>query len=87
MTPAIAKRVINFFSKKATKKDDEAHSLSKRELDILSLLVKGFSHKMIGAELFISIFTVNNHVKNIYQKMQVHSVSEAVATAIQKNMV
>ncbi|WP_419803296.1 LuxR C-terminal-related transcriptional regulator [Mucilaginibacter sp.] len=42
---------------------------------------------MIATEFFISPFTVNNHTKNIYSKMQAHNVSEAVATALQKNHV
>ena len=87
MTPAIARRVLQHFGKNKPKSNNENYNLSKRELDILSQLVKGLSHKMIAAELYISIFTVNNHVKNIYQKLQVHSVSEAVATAIQKSIV
>lgn len=56
-------------------------------MEILDKLIKGLSHKMIAAELFISVFTVNNHIKKIYQKLHVHSVSEAVATAIQQNLV
>lgn len=87
MTPAIAKRVLEYFSKKNSKTQKELYELSKREIDILSCLVKGYSQKMIASTLFISPFTVNNHIKNIYQKMHVHSVSEAVATAIQKNIV
>lgn len=87
MTPTIATRVLNYFSKKPVRNKKELFDLSKREIDILTELVKGLSHKMIAAKLFISVFTVNNHIKNIYQKLQVHSVSEAVATAIQKNIV
>lgn len=87
MTPAIARRVLLHFGKKKSKPNDEEYNLSKREIDILTNMVKGLSHKMIAAALHISIFTVNNHVKNIYHKLQVHSVSEAVATAIQKNIV
>lgn len=87
ITPSIARRVLGYFGKKADKSATGEYNLSKREIDILNLLVKGYSHKMIAAELFISVFTVNNHIKNIYQKLQVHSVSEAVATAIQKNIV
>ena len=86
MTPTIARRVLTFFGKKPANTNKE-YDLSKREMELLTLLVKGFSHKMIAAELNISIFTVNNHIKNIYQKMQVHSVSEAVAVAIQKNVI
>jgi len=89
MTPSIAKRVLEHFSNKSktTKKAQTAYELSKREIDVLSCLVKGFSQKMIAAELFISVFTVNNHMKNIYQKMHVHNASEAVVTAIQNNIV
>ncbi|MDN3550031.1 response regulator transcription factor [Mucilaginibacter aquaedulcis] len=89
MTPSIARRVLQHFSTQSIKKNkaQAGYELSKREIDVLSCLVKGSSQKMIAAELFISVFTVNNHMKNIYQKMQVHNVSEAVATAIQKNIV
>lgn len=87
MTPSIAHRVIKLFRQQSRKGEKESFDLSARELEILSLLVKGYSHKMIAAELYISIFTVNNHIKKIYQKLHVHSVSEAVVTAIQKNIV
>ena len=87
MTPSIARRVLGHFNKKSDKANKELFNLSNREMDILNLLVKGYSHKMIAAELFIAVNTVNNHIKNIYQKLHVHSVSEAVATAIQKNIV
>jgi len=87
MSPGIAKRVLEYFNKKNIKEKQHTFNLSKRELDILGYLVKGFSHKMIAAELFISPFTVNNHIKNIYSKMHVHNVSEAVAIAIKKNII
>ncbi len=87
MTPSIAKRVLGYFNKKTDKAHKEAFNLSNREMDILNLLVKGYSHKMIASALFIAINTVNNHIKSIYQKLHVHSVSEAVATAIQKKIV
>lgn len=87
MTPIIARRVLQFFSHQTAKADPEDFDLSKREIEILNCLVKGLSHKMIAAELFISVFTVKNHIKKIYNKLQVHSVSEAVSTALQKNIV
>jgi DNA-binding NarL/FixJ family response regulator len=86
MTPSIARRVLNFFSRKpAAGKED--YNLSAREVEILEWLVKGYSQKMVAAELHLSKFTINNHIRNIYQKLHVHSVSEAVATAIQKRIV
>jgi DNA-binding NarL/FixJ family response regulator len=87
MSPSIARRVLNHFSDKSTRPKEEEYNLSKREAGILSLLVKGYSHKMAAAELNLSIFTINNHVKSIYQKLHVHSVSEAVASAIRNNIV
>ncbi len=87
MSPTIARRVLTLFQKQPAKECPDQFDLSKREMDILTCLVKGFSHKMIASELYISIFTVNNHIKNIYKKLQVHSVSEAVATAIHKSIV
>ncbi|PUZ23784.1 two component transcriptional regulator, LuxR family [Chitinophaga costaii] len=87
MTPSIAKQVLGYFNKRPDKANQEVFNLSNREMDILHLLVKGYSHKMIASALFIAINTVNNHIKSIYQKLHVHSVSEAVATAIQKKIV
>lgn len=86
MTATIAQRVLEFF-RRQPKRNTETHDLSKREIEVLTELVNGLSHKMIAANLFISVFTVNNHIKNIYEKLHVHSVSEAVATAIQKKIV
>jgi len=87
MTPSVARRVLSHFHQKSDRSNKELYNLSKRETELLNLLVNGYSHKKIAAELFISINTVNNHIKNIYEKLHVHSVSEAVATAIKKNIV
>ena len=87
MSQGIAKRVLEYIGGKNKADKKNTFELSKRELDILALLVQGLSYKMIAGKLFISPFTVNNHIKKIYTKMRVHSVSEAVATAINKNIV
>lgn len=86
MTASIARRVLEFFSQRP-KKNLETYDLSRREIEVLTELVNGLSQKMIAAKLFISVHTVNNHISRIYEKLHVHSVSEAVATAIQKNIV
>ena len=86
MTHSIARRVLAYFSKKPASSKEE-YNLSARETEILEWLVKGYSQKMVAAELFLSKFTDNNHIKNIYSKLHVHSVSEAVATALQKRIV
>ena len=65
----------------------EAFDLSPREIEIVNFLVKGMSYKMIAASCYISIETVNVHIKNIYKKLHVHSKSEAVAKAIKGRIV
>ncbi|GGB82130.1 response regulator transcription factor [Dyadobacter sediminis] len=87
ITPSIAARILNYFSKKKPSPEKRNFDLSKRETDILTKLVKGQSHKMIAEDLFISVHTVHNHVKRLYQKLHVHSVSEAVVKAIENRIV
>jgi DNA-binding NarL/FixJ family response regulator len=65
----------------------EKIDLSDREKEVLALLVKGKSYKMIAAECFISIDTVSTHIKNIYEKLHVHSKSEAVVKAINQKLI
>ena len=86
MTPSVAARVIRYF------KDQEAapspdYGLSDREKQVLSLLVDGKSYKMIADEINVSYNTVNSHIKKIYEKLQVHSVGEAVSKALNQKIV
>jgi len=76
MSPSIAKKVIESFKKNTTQHN---YLLSSRELDVLQLLVKGHSTKMIAATLFISFETVRSHLKNIYNKLHVNCGKEAIA--------
>jgi DNA-binding NarL/FixJ family response regulator len=85
MTPSIATRVIHFFRKQNDKRP-EHYGLSDREAEILQFLVDGLSYKMIADKVNISYNTVNSHIKKIYDKLQVHSVSEAVSKAIRNNI-
>jgi DNA-binding NarL/FixJ family response regulator len=62
----------------AAKVLDESH-LTEREKEILQLLIKGNSYKEIAGSLFISVETLNSHIKNIYRKLNVHSRSELSA--------
>lgn len=87
MTPSVAKQVLILFSKQHKKGPAENFDLSKREQEILSLLVQGFSYKMIAEKCFISFSTVNTHITRIYEKLHVHSATEAVAKAIDKRIV
>jgi DNA-binding NarL/FixJ family response regulator len=64
-----------------------AAPLSYREKEILCYLVKGLSHKQIAASCNITYDTVRFHMKNIYHKLQVSSMTEAVAKAITQQLV
>ena len=87
MTPSVAEKVLTMFRYQTQNVQAENINLSEREKEILTLLVKGKSYKMIAAECFISIDTVNSHIKNIYEKLHVHSKSEAVVKAINQKLV
>jgi len=86
MTPSIATRVLHFFRKQHDIRPDQ-YGLSDREMEILQFLVDGLSYKMIADKVNISYNTVNSHIKKIYDKLQVHSVSEAVSKAIRNNII
>lgn len=87
MTPIIASQVLRLFKKLNKIPAAAQFDLSERELEILSLLVNGLSYKMISEKCFISYNTVNSHVKNIYKKLQVNSVAEAVSKAIKEQII
>jgi len=86
MTPSIAKKVLSLFKKHVTAKND-VFQLTQRETEILNLLVEGFNNKAIADKLFISIETVRNHIRHIYEKLQVHTKSQAVVKAIREGLV
>ena len=87
MTPSIANRVLKMVKTRPEPGRKESFDLSAREKEVLNCLVMGMSYKMIADTCFISIETVNVHIKNIYRKLHVHSKSEAVAKAIKGKIV
>jgi DNA-binding NarL/FixJ family response regulator len=86
MTPYVARRVIELFKQYAPSAKEE-YSLSVREQEILQELVLGLDNQEIADKLFISRETVRNHIKHIYEKLHVHSKSQAVAKAIKQGLV
>ncbi len=84
MSPQVARRVIEQFSinKKPAK---EIFMLSQREREILDLLAKGFRYKEIADKLFISVETVRTHIRNIYEKLQVNSRTDALNKVFKNN--
>lgn len=87
MTPSIAVKVLQLFRTHHAPATKSEVDLSAREKEILSSLTNGSSYKMIAAELSISIDTVRFHIKNIYEKLHVHSMTEAVAKALRDKLV
>jgi DNA-binding NarL/FixJ family response regulator len=86
MTPSVARRVMQYFVTPPSQQEED-YRLTPKELEVLKLLADGLSYKMVADKLGISYFTVNSHVKKIYEKLHVHSVSEAVALAYRKKIV
>lgn len=86
MSPTVALRVMHYFNSKKSQPNTE-YGLTSREKEVLKHLADGLSYKMIAGELHISYFTVNAHIKKIYEKLQVHSLGEALALTINKNIV
>jgi len=87
MTPAIARQVLRLFPKAPPRVVEESPAnLSAREQEILGLLVEGYSYKMIAADRGISIDTVRSHIKKIYEKLHVRSMTEAVSKALRQGL-
>jgi len=88
MTSNIARKVLQMFPQPSVTIDtSNLYNLTDREREILALLVKGNSYKMIAAACHISLDTVRSHIKKIYEKLHVHSQTEAVAKAIRQRLV
>jgi len=87
MTPEIARQVVTLFQKAPPQRQDEDHGLSQRDLSVLNLLAEGYSYTALSGQLGITINTVRNHIRGIYEKLHVHSRSEAVSKAIRKRII
>ena len=77
MTPQLARRVVQFFSNH-TDSDSSVARLTAGERDFLDHLAKGYAYKEIADRLSISIDTVRSYVRTVYEKLHVHSRTEAV---------
>lgn len=86
MSPEVAYRVINLFREiRPPEKVD--HDLTPHEMRLLKLLVDGHNYTTAAEELGVSFNTIKFHMRHIYEKLQVHSKSEAVAKALQNRIV
>lgn len=78
MTGGVAKKVLNYFAKPTPPINVNIEALTTRETEILNWLTKGYSYKMLAAELLVSVETIRTHLKKIYKKLQVNSATEAI---------
>lgn len=86
LTPMVAKQVLSFF-KSGIKEPEQVSLLTRREQEILSCIVSGLTNDKIASELYISTQTVRNHIKNIYEKLHVHSKAQVVAKALKEKII
>jgi DNA-binding NarL/FixJ family response regulator len=86
MSPEVARHVVTLFRKFAPPKNVDYH-LTAHETRLLKFLVEGYNFKSVATKLGVSVNTISFHMRNIYEKLQVHSKSEAVAKALRQGLV
>jgi len=88
ISPSMAVKLIDEFKQMAKPEREQgpALRLTERELEVLRLVAKGLNNREVAKELFISENTVKNHVRNILEKLQLHSRMEAVMYAMREKL-
>ena len=86
MSPQVAQRVIRLF-REFSPPAKATYRLTQQETELLRLMVEGYNYKAAAARLGITINTVSFHVRNIYEKLQVHSKSAAVVKALRERII
>jgi two-component system NarL family response regulator len=93
INPSMAAKLLTEFAALAQRDEEErtqqvpAPRLTEREIEVLKLVARGMNNRDIAKELFISENTVKNHVRNILEKLQIHSRMEAVMIAVRENLI
>ena len=93
INPSMAGKLLTEFATLARRDDEEraqevpAPRLTEREMQVLKLIARGMNNRDIAKELFISENTVKNHVRNILEKLQIHSRMEAVMVAVREKLI
>lgn len=85
MNAQIARKVLDMFTGLSLPNGD--YGLTERESEILTLMVAGHSKKKLAELLFISYYTVDTHIKNIYSKLHVHTRSGAITKVLREHLV
>jgi two-component system NarL family response regulator len=87
ISPAMAAKLLTEFAAVSRRSEENGPNLTDRELEVLRLVARGLNNRDISKELFISENTVKNHVRNILDKLHLHSRMEAVMYAVRENLV
>lgn len=86
MSPHIARSVLEMFRQYLPPAKAD-YNLTPREIEVLNMLIQGYDNKMIAEKMFLSTYTIRAHMRNIYDKLHVHSKSQAVAKALNEKLV
>lgn len=86
MSSSIARKVVQSFARRKSEAEPGLETLSRREQEVLVLLTKGYLYKEIADALSVSMPTVSTYVRRIYEKLQVHSRSQAVARYLKRSL-
>ena len=90
ISPSMASKLLTEFATMVKRRDERTQvpgpRLTDRELEVLKLVARGMNNRDIGTELFISENTVKNHVRNILEKLHLHSRMEAVVYAVREKL-
>ncbi len=91
ISPSMASKLLAEFAQISRREEElpnpHAPKLTQREVEVLKLVARGKANRDIGSELFISENTVKNHVRNILEKLQLHTRMEAAMYAVRQNIV
>jgi DNA-binding NarL/FixJ family response regulator len=91
ISPSMASKLLNEFAAMSKRTDERkevpAPRLTDREMEVLRLVAEGLNNREIGERLFISENTVKNHIRNILEKLHLHSRMEAVVYAVREKMI
>ena len=90
ISPSMASKLLTEFASMIKRTDDRQQvptpRLTDREMEVLKLVAKGLNNRDIAKQLFISENTVKNHIRNILEKLQLHSRMEAAMYAVRENL-
>ena len=86
MSPEVARRVVELF-RTIRPPERASYHLTPHEVRLLQLLVDGRNRKTAAAELGVSVHAITFHLRQIYEKLQVHSRSDAVAKALRDRLI